>query len=258
MPWGVVASVAGAVVSSAMAPSGGGQQQGGQQGPPPGGSGSGNLGNALGNLYLTSQGAQNIQQAGTTAAGMADPFSQSRQLANTQLQQLMQHPGDMSNDPASQWAMSQGIQATNRGIAAQHQTNSGNAQTELMNYGQGLANQQYNNRLGQLGAMASQGASPTAAAQDYLGATETAQSGLSAAGMGAMAAADPLIQSAGSWLGKSVGSILNYSGPSGSLPQYSTGSWYNPTGYNTGVGGSGYSSSSMGSEQASMLNSQWS
>lgn len=212
MVWAAIGAAAVGVIGSAIMapdPSSGGQQQGqqqGQQGPAPGGQGGGqSIGGAIGNLYLTDQGAKNIQAAGTTAAGMSDPFAQSRQLANTQLQSLMQNPGSMANDPQAKFAMDQGIQATNRGIAAKHQTNSGNAQMELMNYGQGMSNQNYNNRLNQLSTMASQGASPGTAGQQYLGATETAQSGLTAGGMGVMAAASPFISSAGSALGSAIG-----------------------------------------------------
>ena len=246
MPWGVVAAVAGAAVSSAMAPSpspsGGGQQ------PAPGGQGGQGGGAALGNLYLTSGGAQSIQNAGTQSAAMADPFSQSRQGANTQLQSLMQHPGDMSNDPASQWEMQQGIQATNRGIAAQHMTNSGNAQMELMNYGQGLANQQYNNRLNQLGTMAAQGSSPGQASKNYLDATVTAQSGLGNAQAQVMNAFNPLISSAGNSIGNAVGGWLGGLGSSGSSTPTTNvmgdTSFYNPSVY----GQSGTDASSMYSQ----------
>lgn len=211
MSWGAIGAAAVGVVGNALlSPSGGGGQPQ-QQGPAPGGTGGGgqSLGGAIGNLYLTDQGAKNIQAAGTTAAGMADPFSQSRKLANTQLQALMANPGRIMADPASQFAMNQGIEATNRGIAARHQTSSGNAGYELMQYGQGLASQLYNQRLQQLGTMASQGASPATAAQEFLGATETAQSGLTAGGMGVMAAASPLISSAGNAIGGALGNAIS-------------------------------------------------
>ncbi len=228
MPWGVVAAVAGAVVSSAMAPdpssapppSGGGQGSG--QGSQPAAGGQAGMGGALGNLYLTGQGAQAIQNAGVQSATMADPFAQSRQQANTQLQSLMSTPGSMANDPQAQFAMQQGLQAADRGLAANHQTNSGNAQMELMQYGQGLSNQNYNARLGQLSQMASQGASPSSAASNYLNATVTAQSGLGNAQAQAMDAFNPLITSAGNSIGGAVSgginSLANYYGGSSSTP----------------------------------------
>jgi hypothetical protein len=54
-------------------------------------------------------------------------------------------------------------------------------------------------------------------------------------------------------------SSANYSlfGTPGALPQYNSGNWWNPTGFNTGVGGSGYMSNGMGQEQMDMLNAQW-
>src|SRR5512143_1269568 len=104
MPWGVVEDVAGAASSSFIAPSPSPAPASSGPAPTPGGGGGGgggqSLGGALGNLYLTSQGANKIQQAGNTAAQLSDPFSQSRQLANTQLQSLMQNPGQMQNDPS--------------------------------------------------------------------------------------------------------------------------------------------------------------
>jgi hypothetical protein len=69
-----------------------------------------------------------------------------------------------------------------------------------MQYGQGLANQQYNNRIGQLGQMASQGASPAAGAQMQLNSLASAQGGLSAANA-------QLMQSAGQF-GRSIGGGL--------------------------------------------------
>jgi hypothetical protein len=171
----------------------------------------------------------------------------------------MQNPGSMANDPAGQWQMQQGIQATNRGIAAQHQTNSGNAQMELMQYGQGLANQQYNNRLGQLGQMASQGASPAAGAQMQLNSLASAQGGLSAAHAQVIQSAGQFGSSIGGGLGNVLGGLFG-GGATGALPQYSTGNWFNPTGYDTGVGGSGYtvdSTGGYGSEQTQMLAAQW-
>jgi hypothetical protein len=259
MPWGVVASVAGAAVSSALAPSpsgGGGhpQQQGG------GGGGAMDPLSALISYGLTADQAKTITQGGITANQQADPFRDSRNLANSQLQQLLKTPGDLSNDPASQWQMQQGQQAANRGIAAQHQTNSGNAQIELMQYGQGLANQQYNNRIGQLGQMASQGASPAAGAQMQLNSLASAQGGLSAGHAQLLQSAGQFGSSLGGGLGKLFGGGGGALPEYGALPQYSTGNWYNPTGYDTGVGGSGYtvdSTGGYGSEQSQMLDAQW-
>jgi hypothetical protein len=264
MSWGAIGAAAVGVVGSAVLGGGshgggGGQQQ--QQGGRGsyGGGGAMDPLSALMSYGLTAEQARKITEGGILANQQADPFRDSRNLANSQLQDLMRNPGSMANDPAGQWQMQQGIQATNRGIAAQHQTNSGNAQMELMQYGQGLANQQYNNRLGQLGQMASQGASPAAGAQMQLNSLASAQGGLSAAHAQLIQSAGQFGGSFGGGLGNKIAGLI--SGGSlpeyGALPQYSTGTLDNPTGYDTGVGGSGYTADSMNAEQASQVTDQW-
>jgi hypothetical protein len=263
MVWAAIGSAAVGVIGSAVlgGGSGGGQPQQPQQ--QQGGGGGGGAADPLSALMsygLTADQAKKITEGGILANQQADPFRDSRNLANSQLQQLMKTPGDLSNDPASQWEMQQGQQAANRGIAAQHQTNSGNAQIELMQYGQGLANQQYNNRIGQLGQMASQGASPAAGAQMQLNSLASAQGGLSAGHAQLLQSAGQFGSSIGGGLGNMMGGLFGGGGATGALPEYSTGTWYNPTGYNTGVGGSGYtvgSTGGYGSEQTQMLGEQW-
>ena len=257
MPWGIAAAVAGSVVSSALAPS---PQQ--PQASSGGGGGSGFAG--LLSSYMTQEQAKAMQGATTQATAMADPFAQSRQMANTQLQSLMQNPGQMQNDPSYQFSLQQGQQALDRSLAAKHQTASGNALTEITQYGQGLASQQYNNRLNQLSNMASQGASPTGAASALMAGTQLSQGLSSAAGTGAMSSLGGLASGAGTALGGIGGSISNaiqgYSQPTGALPQYSTGGFGNQTGFDTGIGGSGYtvaSTGGYGSQQSQMLASQW-
>lgn len=225
------AAVAGAATSAVASKAlsghsggGGGQPQQPQQ-PQGGNSGQQSIGEAMGNLYLTDVGAKNIQTAGQQAATMADPFAQSRQFANAQLQRLMQNPGQMANDPSYQWALGQGQQAVERSLAGRHMTSSGGGLEELMQYGQGMASQQYNNRLNQLYQMASQGASPSQAAQSYLGATETAQSGLAAGRMGLVSAASPLISSAGNMAGDWIKGLIGGGGSpdvAGVTPNYSS------------------------------------
>jgi hypothetical protein len=220
MSWGAIGAAAVGVVGSAVLGGGshGGQPQQQQQGGGGGGGAADPL-SALMSYGLTAEQAKKITEGGVLANQQADPFRGSRNLANSQLQNLMQNPGSMANDPAGQWQMQQGVQATNRGIAAQHQTNSGNAQMELMQYGQGLANQQYNNRLGQIGQMASQGASPAAGAEMQLKALASAQGGLSAGHA-------QLMQSAGQF-GSSIGGGLGnmFGGGNSASPDYSGNDW---------------------------------
>jgi len=216
--------------------------------------------------YMTAKQGQEMASARDKAVAMADPFAQSRQLANTQLQSLMQNPGQMANDPSYRWAVQQGGQAVDRSLAARHMGASGGALQELTQWGQGLASQQYNQRLAQLSGMASQGASPSMAAQSELQGTQYAQGLMSAAvagGINSMGGGGGLTSMLGG-LASSAGNAISGYQPSGSLPQYSTGSWSNPTGFDTGVGGSGYAANSLSTEvgpsgvsQAGMLASQW-
>ena len=248
----LVGAGAGLVGAAMHHPSGGGGGGGGGgSSPAAGGSGGGFAG--LLSDYMTAQQANEMKSATNQAVAAADPFSQSRQLANTQLQSLMQNPGQMQNDPSYQWALQQGMQATDRSLAAKHQTASGNALTELTQYGQGLASQQYNNRLNQLSNMASQGASPEQAGQLRLQGTQYSQGLMSAAAAGGINSLGNIGNAIGGYFGSS-------SQPTGALPQYSTGGYGNQTGFDTGIGGSGYTAASTGgadSQQSQMLASQW-
>jgi len=227
----------------------------------------GGVGGAIGGLasaYETQQQSKTMMGATNQAVQEADPFAQSRQLANQQLQALMQNPGSMQNDPAGQWAMQQGGQAVDRSLASKHQTASGNALTELTQWGQGLANQQYNSRLGQLSSMASQGASPAAAAQARLQGTGQA-TGLQGQASGqAINSAQNLGNSIGGALG-GIGNAIGgyssgtdsgsstYSDPNASVwnspyannqfsaPQAGTSLYDTGGGYSTGANPGGYS-----------------
>lgn len=230
--------------------------------PAPTAGGTGGFAGLLSN-YMTAKQGQEMASARDKAVAMADPFAQSRQLANQQLQSLMQNPGQMQNDPSYQWAVQQGGQAVDRSLAAKHMSASGGALQELSQWGQGLASQQYNQRLNQLSMMASQGASPSAAANAELQGTQYAQGLMSAAAAGGINS----MSGGGGGIGGMLGGLATQAAdaimpanPTGSLPQYSTGTWSNPTGFDTGVGGSGYTEASTGgagSQQSQMLASQW-
>lgn len=196
----------------------------------------------LASAYMTQQQSDAMMGATNQAVQEADPFAQSRQLANQQLQALMQSPGSMQNDPAGQWAMQQGRQAVDRSLAAKHMTASGNALTELTQWGQGLANQQYNSRLGQLASMASQGASPAVAAQARLQGTGQAV-GLSGQASGQ---AINSAQNLGNSIGGAIGGIGN------AIGGYSSGS-STPSNYtdpNASVWNSPYANSYFSTPQA--------
>ena len=121
----VGAAVAGAattaVVSNALAPSGGGG----------------------GGAVPTSQ-----------AAGIADPFAAQRPQYQSMLQQLMTNPASFQGSPGYQWQFNQGMEAVNRTAGAQHMLGSGNRLQELMQYGQGMASQDYNNQFLRLANLA--------------------------------------------------------------------------------------------------------
>lgn len=201
MAWAAVGSAAVGVIGSLFGKK--------KSAPAPAG-GMGGFG-GLASSFMTAKQGQEMAKARDKAVGMADPFAASRGLANQQLQSLMQTPGSMVNDPAFKFAMDQGLQGVNRSLAAQHFTGSGNAMTELMGYGQGLASQMYNQRLQTLGTMASQGASPTAAAEAELKGTQLSQGlfGTAAAGgLQTLSGAAGGIGSAIGGIGKAVGGLF--------------------------------------------------
>lgn len=150
----VAAGVAGAVVSSALAPSPGG---------------------------------------GSSGAAAADPFAGQRGQYQTMLQTLMTGKDQNGNsvnfnstDPSYQFRFNQGEQAVDRAQAAGGDLFSGNRLTALQDYGQQSASQEYNNqfiRLAQLSGANS--GSPGTAGQ--LTAAQTAQQQQGATALGNVA-----------------------------------------------------------------------
>ena len=179
-------------------------------------------------------------QPTSQAAQIADPFAAQRPQYQSMLQQLMTNPASIQGSPGYQFQMDQGLQAVNRNEAAKGMLGSGNRLQELMQYGQGLASQDYNNQFLRLANLAGASAGQPGTA----GSLQNAYNQQQAAGVGMLGQAV-------------VGGLSSYMGNSnmGALPQYSTGTGYNPTGFDTGVGGSGYNVPA--GDQASMLNAQW-
>jgi len=202
-------------------------------------------GSSLIGAYMTQQQSDAMLQATQKASAQADPFAQSRTMANQQLQALMQNPGSMQNDPAGQWAMQQGGQAVDRSLAAKHQTASGNALTELTQWGQGLANQQYNSRLGQLFGMASQGADPAAAANITMKGTGQAMGLQNSAMSQGIQGAQQLGTAAGGAL-KGIGNAIG--GYSSSTDPYGGSSLYSDP--NASVWNSPYANNQFSTPQA--------
>jgi hypothetical protein len=85
--------------------------------------------------YQGQQNAQKSQDLVNTVAGKQNFY-------NTQLQTLMKQPEEFFNNPVYTAARDQGLQATERQMAAGGFNGSGNMMQELMKYGQGFGQQQ--------------------------------------------------------------------------------------------------------------------
>jgi hypothetical protein len=177
------------------------------------------------------------------AASAADPFASQRGQYQTQLNDMMQ-PGHALNvqDPSYAFRYNQGLVGQERALAAGGMAGSGNAIAAGAMYGQGQASTEYANQFSRLSQLAGANVgSPSAAGQILNQAGQQQQAGATALG-----------NSVGSAIGNIFGQTYGGSG--------STGTFYNQTGFDTGVGGSGYSAASTGgadSTQSAMLASQW-
>jgi len=109
--------------------------------------------------------AGNSAQAFQAAAGAADPFAAQRGQYQTALQQLMTGgTSAIATDPSFQQRLQGGQQALERSQAAKGFLGSGNILTELLNYGQGQASQEYQSQYDRLSKLAGvDSSSPSAA-----------------------------------------------------------------------------------------------
>ena len=130
-----------------------------------------NSGVNLLSTYLQSKQAQ----AGTAAAAnAADPFASQRPMYQQALQQLMTNPAGFLNTPQYQTAMASGVDAVDRSAGAQHLLGSGNRLAELMQYGQGVENTQFNSYADLLSTLSgAKTGSPAAASQALTTGTNT-------------------------------------------------------------------------------------
>ena len=103
---------------------------------------------------------------GEYAQNYYDPYTQAGGNALTMYQNALGLNGADGNQaaknafqtsPGYDFQMGQGLQALDRSASAKGFLNSGNAATSAMQYGQGLANQEYGNWLSRLGALQGQG-----------------------------------------------------------------------------------------------------
>ena len=104
-------------------------------------------------------------QAGGSTGQQYDPYSPYRDQAAQQLNSLINNPSQAMAQPGYQQHLQQGIQQTNRGMAASGQLSSGQEQSALMSQGQNTFGSYYNSQLANLMQLSGASASPAAAAQ---------------------------------------------------------------------------------------------
>ena len=104
-------------------------------------------------------------QAGGSTGQQYDPYAPYRDQAAQQLNNLINNPSQAMAQPGYQQQMQQGIQQTNRGMAASGQLSSGQEQSALMSQGQNTFGSYYNSQLANLMQLSGASASPAAAAQ---------------------------------------------------------------------------------------------
>lgn len=138
-----------------------------------------NLGIARGvaGIFGDIYGRDAAASAAARAAGTVDPFGSQRGTYAEQLQELINNPNSLRNDPGYKFRLSEGINAIESSNAARGMLNSGNNVAALQKYGTGLADQYYNTRLNQLSELAGAGINGTGAAANYQYQGDMAQSG---------------------------------------------------------------------------------
>lgn len=143
-----------------------------------GGSAASEASDAMAQAYM--MGIQEQREAREQARGDIAPWRQAGQSALGQYAGLLNLPGYASVDPTAtlratpgyQWQLSQGVNALDRSAAARGLLTSGAQQKGLLSYGQGLADQTYNNYLANIASLSSGG--QNAAAQQGAYSTNAA------------------------------------------------------------------------------------
>jgi hypothetical protein len=115
----------------------------------------------------------------------SNPFGQYRPIYGQQLLSLMQDPSSIAKQPGYQFLMDQGTQAAQRAAYAPGGVGAGGQlSADLMKYGQGLADQFYQQQISELSYLAGAGISPANPAQALQGKGGAATSlGSSIAGL---------------------------------------------------------------------------
>ena len=148
-------------------------------------------------------------------AARFDPYAKKRDTYSSLLFNRMTDPSSMVEDPGYQFRFSEGMRATERGMAAKGYNQSGNVLAALQERGQGLASQEYGSiidRLAKLGGAPSD-ASLQNAGQAYSGIRETAVTGVASSRVAEAAAKASGLGALGSLAGTVIGGI--YGGPGG-------------------------------------------
>lgn len=131
------------------------------------------LGGAAYGLYNSTQQSNEAQ----TVYQQSNPFGGYRPYYGQQLMQLMQTPNAVTTIPGYNFLMGQGVQAIDRSSAAAGALGSGQEMTELETYGQGLADQFYQQQVATLAHLAGADINPANPAQ-ALQATAGSNQGL--------------------------------------------------------------------------------
>lgn len=85
------------------------------------------------------------------------PYLATGQMGLNRLQGLLDNPDSIQDSAAYQWRLGQGMQGLDRSAAARGGLFGGGHQTDLMNYAQGAASQEYDNQWNRLAGLASMG-----------------------------------------------------------------------------------------------------
>ncbi len=84
------------------------------------------------------------------------PQESSSGFYDNQLKKMLTNPSSFQGTPGFKFALGQGTEAVNRRMAAGGMGESGNALAKLMEYGTGLAQQDYGNQMDRLGRLSGQ------------------------------------------------------------------------------------------------------
>lgn len=104
--------------------------------------------------------ANQLSDLARQAFTQSDPFASQRPQYQEQLSRLMNNSDEIFEDPAFKAALGQGTQTVERSLAARGLLNSGNAATELQQFGQTFAGDFRNQRIAQLSSLAGAGIAP--------------------------------------------------------------------------------------------------